>query len=111
MHEHTFVLPFDPAEIRSLAGRFGATADVDAKQAGAMARHRGYYTAEEFMVVCRWKSIRSAGRAAANRPDGCSTAFSLRYLDACRRLAAESHVDLRTLDKALWQHSRERAGL
>jgi hypothetical protein len=33
--------------------------------------------------------------------------FWLGYLDACRRLAAEHAVSLRTLDKALWQYSKE----
>jgi hypothetical protein len=33
--------------------------------------------------------------------------FWLAYLEACRRLAREAGVSLRTLDKALWQHSRE----
>src|SRR6266576_6854462 len=36
--------------------------------------------------------------------------FWLEYLAACRHLAAEHGVSLRTLDKALWQHSRERVG-
>jgi hypothetical protein len=36
-------------------------------------------------------------------------AFWLGYLDACRELAARHGVSLRTLDKALWQHSKERA--
>jgi hypothetical protein len=35
--------------------------------------------------------------------------FWLAYLAACRELAALHGVGLRTLDKALWQHSRERA--
>jgi hypothetical protein len=34
--------------------------------------------------------------------------FWLEYLGACRELAARSGVSLRTLDKALWQHSKER---
>jgi hypothetical protein len=29
------------------------------------------------------------------------------YLAACRRIAAEAGVDLRTLDRALWQYSKE----
>ena len=38
--------------------------------------------------------------------------FWLHYLEACRGLARRHGVDLRTLDKALWQHSKElvRAG-
>ena len=33
--------------------------------------------------------------------------FWLAYLHSCRDLAAEHGVSLRTLDKALWQHSKE----
>ena len=35
--------------------------------------------------------------------------FWLGYLDTCRRLAREHGVTIRTLDKALWQHSKEQA--
>ena len=35
--------------------------------------------------------------------------FWLAYLDACRTLARNAGVTIRTLDKALWQHSKERA--
>jgi hypothetical protein len=33
--------------------------------------------------------------------------YWLRYLDACRDLALRHGVSIRTLDKALWQHSKE----
>ena len=33
--------------------------------------------------------------------------FWLEYLDACRDLARRAGVSLRTLDKALWQYSKE----
>ena len=36
-------------------------------------------------------------------------AYWLEYLAACRALAHAHGVGLRTLDKALWQHSREAA--
>jgi hypothetical protein len=36
-----------------------------------------------------------------------SVGFYLAYLAACRRIAAEAGVDLRTLDGALWQYSKE----
>jgi hypothetical protein len=36
--------------------------------------------------------------------------FWLEYLSACRGLARRHGVSIRTLDKALWQHSKERAG-
>jgi hypothetical protein len=35
--------------------------------------------------------------------------FWLGYLEACRTLARQTGVSLRTLDKALWQHSKERS--
>jgi hypothetical protein len=35
--------------------------------------------------------------------------FWLAYLGACRQLAARCGVSLRTLDKALWQYSKERS--
>jgi hypothetical protein len=38
---------------------------------------------------------------------GYPTSYWLSYLDACRGLAAEHGVSLRTLDKALWQWSKE----
>lgn len=36
--------------------------------------------------------------------------FWLAYLSACRALARRAGVTIRTLDKALWQHSKERTG-
>jgi len=38
-------------------------------------------------------------------------AFWLAYVEACRALAAQHAVTLRTLDKALWQYSKERGGM
>ena len=35
--------------------------------------------------------------------------FWLDYLGVCRELASRHSVGIRTLDKALWQHSKERA--
>jgi hypothetical protein len=37
------------------------------------------------------------------------TSYWLGYLEACRALAAEHGVSLRTLDKALWQWSKEQS--
>jgi hypothetical protein len=33
--------------------------------------------------------------------------FWLEYLEACRRIARDAGVSVRTLDKALWQYSKE----
>jgi hypothetical protein len=37
-----------------------------------------------------------------------AVSFWVSYLDACRSLAREHRVHIRTLDKALWQYSKER---
>lgn len=166
----TFSLQFQPGEIDELRGRYDYPTDHQATAAGRHAGERGYYTKTEFMIVCRWKSPRSSGRAAENSPatirrqtriafstddeagrmraltelagvgipvastllhfafprrypildwraleslgqTGRSTTYTIRfwlaYLAACRRIARENNVQLRTLDKALWQHSRE----
>ena len=36
-----------------------------------------------------------------------SVSFWVDYLQACRKLARENQVSIRTLDKALWQYSKE----
>lgn len=167
-----FRITFDPGTIAEIAGRYAYAADEEPKLEGQRARQRGYYTRPEFMVVCRWKSPRSAGKAERNSPADVRRAtrialrdrdevarmqalislagvgvpvastllhfafprqypildyraleslgqkrrstypvsFWLRYLEACRRIAGENHVSLRTLDKALWQHSRDATG-
>jgi hypothetical protein len=33
--------------------------------------------------------------------------FYLAYLTVCRRIASTAGVDLRTLERALWQYSKE----
>ena len=165
-----FELQFDPAEIPALAARFGDAADSASEEAGRAAAARGWYTREEFLTVCAWKTPRSRPRVAANSAadirdrtglalsvedeaarmgallelDGVGVptastllhfaqpasyplldvraleslgvrgrstypvAFWLGYLDACRELARLHGVSLRTLDKALWQYSKER---
>jgi hypothetical protein len=170
----TFVLQFPLDAIEILAARF-PTLDNDARlrEIGVAVRARGYYTREEFIEVCAWKTVRSRPKVALNSEAavegatalavateeeaakmaalleligvGVPTAstllycafpdrypildvraleslgvkprsqypltFWLGYLDACRELARQAGVSLRTLDKALWQHSKERSRL
>ena len=165
-----FELQFPPEQIRPLAGRFGDTDDAACETAGAAARTRGYYTREEFLTVCEWKTSRSRPMVERNaaaiveratrralgatdegeqmhaliqlegvgvptastllhfaRPDDYPildvraleslgqnprsvypVAYWLDYLHACRQLAQHHKVSVRILDKALWQHSKER---
>ena len=59
---------------------------------------------DDYPILDR-RALESLGcRARTTYPIG----FWLDYLTACRELAARHGVSLRTLDKALWQHSKER---
>ena len=166
-----FKLQFPASEIEALATRFGYADDARLLAAGAAARARGYYTHEDFIDVCAWKTPRSRPKVTSNADTavieatrralaatdegtrmtsllelagvGAPTAsvllyfafpddypildvraleslgvrprsqypvsFWLEYLAACRELARRFGVSIRTLDKALWQHSKERA--
>jgi hypothetical protein len=164
-----FELQFPAHDIEPLASRFPAMDDGRYLAAGADAQARGYYTREEFVEVCGWKTVRSRSKVASNSeaaivdatgralltsdeakrmqallelegvgvPTGSvllyfafpddypildvralqslgvkprtqyPVSFWLAYLGACRDLAHRYGVQLRTLDKALWQHSKE----
>jgi hypothetical protein len=51
------------------------------------------------------RALESLGRRGRTE---YSVSFWVSYVSACRRLADSSGVSIRTLDKALWQHSKER---
>jgi len=51
--------------------------------------------------------VRALESLGVKARSGYPITFWLGYLDACRRLARASGVSLRTLDKALWQRSKE----
>ena len=54
-----WVLQFPIEETRSYAARFPSGNDDAALAIGKAARGRGYYTRDEFISVCKWKSERS----------------------------------------------------
>jgi hypothetical protein len=166
-----FEIQFPPEQVPDLAARFPAVDEGAVDTIGPAARARGYYRRGEFLLVCAWKTPRSAPKVALNtepavraatrrafaetdeavrmqallslRGVGVPTAstllyfafpalypildvraleslgvkprsqypisFWLGYLEACRALAAQCGVSIRTLDKALWQWSKERS--
>jgi hypothetical protein len=57
--------------------------------------------------IIDWRALESLGQTEQAT---YSVKYWLAYVEACRRLAREAGVTMRVLDKALWQHSRERAG-
>lgn len=166
----SFQLQFDIADIPVYATRYAYEEDDTVLAIGRRARRRGYYTREEFVAVCRWKTPRSGPLVAANSagevetatrvglsgasaeparmeslrslagvdfptasvllhlayPERCpildkralhalgvrapatySFRFWTGYVEEYRRLLAETGVDGRTLDRALWQWSKE----
>jgi hypothetical protein len=166
-----FEIQFAPELVPELAARFPVVDETAVETIGGAARARGYYRRREFLLVCAWKTPRSAPRVALNTepavraatrraladPDealrmeallaltgvGVPTAstllyfafpalypildvraleslgvkprsqypvtFWLGYLEACRALADRCGVSIRTLDKALWQWSKEQS--
>jgi hypothetical protein len=166
-----FEIQFPPERVPDLAARFPAVDEGAVDTIGPAARARGYYRRGEFLLVCAWKTPRSAPKVALNTEPavraatrrafaetdeavriqallslsgvGVPTAstllyfafpalypildvraleslgvkprsqypisFWLGYLEACRALAAQCGVSIRTLDKALWQWSKERS--
>ena len=165
-----FSLQFPPDRVRTLAERYEYEDDERVRAAGEAACRHGYYTRDEFLLVCAWKTGRSKSKVQSNtelevqRATGAAftaqgeaqrmeallelngvgvptastllhfaypsdypildvraleslghrsrttypVSYWLGYLDACRRLAHEHGVSIRVLDKALWQHSKER---
>ena len=56
--------------------------------------------------IIDWRALESLGQRERAT---YSIEYWIAYVDACRALAEEAGVTMRVLDKALWQHSRERA--
>jgi hypothetical protein len=52
--------------------------------------------------------FRAIWSVKAAQPSSYTLAFWLAYTQHCRALAEECKVDMRTLDRALWQYSKER---
>jgi hypothetical protein len=169
----SFQLQFDIAEVPVYAARYAYAEDDAVLAVGQRARRRSYYTREEFIAVCRWKTPRSGPLVATNSAGEVETAtrvglssasaerarvaalrslagvefptasvllhlayperypildkralhalglrapasYSFRfwsgYVEEYRRLLTETGVDGRTLDRALWQWSKEQEG-
>ena len=64
-----------------------------------------HFASSDGYPILDFRALESLGRTER---ETYSTDFWLRYLAACRGLASAHGVSVRTLDKALWQHSKER---
>lgn len=65
-----------------------------------------YFVFPDEYPILDVRALESLGVKARS---GYPVSFWLGYLSACRELANRAGVSIRTLDKALWQHSKERA--
>jgi hypothetical protein len=172
MPSNAFALQFDISLLPQLAHRYDAAYDRRIEEIVSPAvRERGWYTRDEFLAVCAWKTPRSKPRVAENEEDfvveatgvalgsrserlrigtllllrgvswptasvllhfghgdrypildvralealgtkepggGYGFEFWWNYVTVCRRLADAARVDMRTVDRALWQWSKER---
>lgn len=164
-----FRLRFKPSRIRYWAGRYHVDGEDEliARVRASVAK-LGYFSQQDFLDTCRWKSPRTRKRCESNSAEfikavtqtalstnderlrievltllsGVSwptasvllhfgfwdqypildfrALWSLRvdvpnqyafgfwecYTDACRQIARKAQVDMRTLDRALWQYSK-----
>ena len=62
----TFALQFPIADVPGLAARYEYADDAEVLAIGQEARQRGFYSRDEFVRVCRWKTPRSGPLVAAN---------------------------------------------
>ena len=174
-----YVLRFDGGEIKDLAARYTSCQDEKDREAessieqsiGPAVRGNGYFTKDQFLHLCLWKTPRTKSRCAANdeefvrevtalalktenerlriealtlldgvgwptasvllhfgsaeqypildfralwslsipEPKGEYTfSFWWDYVQVCRTIAKKCGVTMRTLDRALWQFSKDR---
>jgi hypothetical protein len=66
-----------------------------------------YFTFPDAYPILDVRALESLGVVGRS---SYSVTFWLAYLAACRELASRHGVSIRTLDKALWQWSKERSG-
>jgi GTP pyrophosphokinase len=92
--EPRFALQFPIGQVREYASRYAYADDEEVIAIGLAARARGYYTRNEFIKVCRWKTPRSSSRAAQNNDqsvqDATRTALAATSSEAQRMKALRS---------------------
>jgi hypothetical protein len=76
----TFPLQFAIEDVPSYAARYPAEGDDDVLAIGRAARDRRYYTREELITICRWKTPRSGPLVRQNDAESVesSTRVALR---------------------------------
>ena len=85
-----FEIQFPPELVPELAARFPTVDESALETIGATARARGYYRRSEFLLVCAWKTPRSAPKVAINTAPAvrAATRRALADPDEAARMAA-----------------------
>jgi hypothetical protein len=103
------------ATVIETTGRALATSD-EATRMGALLELEGVgVPTASTLLYCTFPSdypildVRALESLGVKPRSQYPVSFWLGYLSACRELAGRHGVSLRTLDKALWQYSKERA--
>src|SRR4051794_16405252 len=101
----------EPGVVKACTGR-ALTARDERKRIEALLELKGvgiptastllYFAQPADYAILDVRALESLGQTPRT-----TVAFWLEYLDACRALALEHGVSVRTLDKALWQFSKE----
>jgi hypothetical protein len=95
-----FVLQFPIEQVPAYAARYSYEDDVEVLAIGRAARDRGFYTRDEFVTVCRWKTPRSGPLVAENCTD---TVEALTRVGLSDTSSERQRVDaLRTLRGVEW---------
>ena len=77
-----FNLQFDVRQVPEYAARYAYENDTIVRTIGRRVRKRGYYTVEEFVVVCRWKTPRSGPLVATNSAEEVESATRTTFSEA-----------------------------
>lgn len=65
----TFTLRFPENEVQLWSSRYPVEEDARVEEISSRVRSRGYFTKEEFLALCRWKTHRTKKRCAENDED------------------------------------------
>ena len=87
-----FELRFPLSKVPFWAARYRYADDAAVEAIGVVARRRGWYTRDEFLVVTHWKTSRSKSRCERNEASALEGDHRARALDA-RRATPERGPD------------------
>jgi hypothetical protein len=97
----TFVLQFPIEQVSEYADRYAYEDDGEVIAIGRLARERGWYTRDEFVKVCGWKTKRSTPLVALNSAEAVQAATRVALSEAhTERERVEALRSLRGVDWA-----------